>query len=196
MNRPYSESCDHNKVAIYDVIEPYLEGEVLEIGSGTGQHAVHFAELKPNVSWQCSDLAGNIPGIMAWIQFSALTNLSMPVELDVAGDWPPRSFNLIYTANSFHIMGEAEVKECIRGVASCLNKNGFFIVYGPFNYNGQFSSDSNRQFEQWLKARNPNSGIKDVGWLEELAAGSNLELVKDIAMPANNRILIWKTRTL
>ncbi|MFT5398291.1 MAG: SAM-dependent methyltransferase [Gammaproteobacteria bacterium] len=196
MNRPYSESCEQNKAPIYEVIEPYLKGDVLEIGSGTGQHAVHFAGLKPDIIWHCSDLAENIPGIAAWIQFAALTNLPKPFALDVMSDWPSRSFDLIYTANSFHIMGEAEVKESIRGVASCLSKNGIFIVYGPFNYNGQFSSDSNRQFEQWLKARNPKSGIKDAGWLEELGAQSNLELLKDISMPANNRILIWQTRTL
>ena len=198
MNRPYAESCDQNKDVIHQVIRPYLKPglEVLEIASGTAQHAVYFAGLNPQVQWQTSDRADQLPGIKSWLDFAGLDNLSDPIQLDVQAEWPGGQYDLVFTANSLHIMGDNEAEACIRGAAKCLKSSGHFIVYGPFNYNGEFTSDSNRRFQDWLKQNNPDSGIKHFEVINDIAGQSNLILIDDVAMPANNRILIWQHETL
>ena len=196
MNLPISEASEQNKSVIYDVIEPYLRGDVLEIGSGTGQHAVFFAGQAPQMCWQTSDLGPSLPGIEAWIADSGLPNLPPPIVLDVLGDWPDRQFNMVYSANCFHIMDKIAVQKCIEGIGACLQEEGVLIVYGPFNYAGEFTSSSNARFDAFLKARDPASGIKDFEWLDDLAAAASLQLVQDVAMPVNNRSLVWQKRTL
>lgn len=198
MNRPYAESCDQNKDVIHEVIQPYLKPgfEVLEIASGTGQHAVYFAGLNPAIRWQTSDRSEQLPGITSWIDHACLDNLRDPVLLDVQDEWPDRQYDLVFTANSLHIMGDIEAEACIRGAAMRLKPSGHFIVYGPFNYHGEFTSESNRRFEDWLKQNNPASGIKHFETVNEIAGQSDLNLVDDVAMPENNRILIWKRETL
>jgi len=198
MNRPYSESCEQNKFVIYDVIRDYLKPgiDVLEIGSGTAQHAIFFAEQNPSINWQTSDRPEYIDGIRNWLDFAALSNLPQPIVLDVCELWPEQSYDLIFTANSLHIMGETEAEQCIINSAGLLKPGACLIVYGPFNYNGQFTSESNRNFEQWLKQQNHKSGIKDFEWADEIASTAGLKLIDDIAMPANNRILVWQSATL
>ena len=198
MTRPFAESCEQNKDVIHRVIQPYLKPgtEVLEIASGTAQHAVYFAGLNPQVKWQTSDRPEYLPGIRSWLLFAGLHNLIEPVSLDVSAKWPSKQYDLIFTSNSLHIMNEDEAEACIKGAAKCLKPCGFFITYGPFNYNGEFTSESNRQFESWLKQNNPRSGIKHFETLNEIAVHSGLELTSDVEMPANNRILIWQRETL
>ena len=196
MNRPYASASEQNKQVIYDAIESYLAGDVLEIGSGSGQHAVFFAAHKPELIWQTSDLAENLPGIELWIESSSLGNLPPPIELDVLSTWPPHHYDFICTANTLHIMDREMVAQCIHGVGECLVPGGVFAVYGPFNYGGEHTSPSNAQFDQYLKARDPVSGIKDFEWLNELAECAGMYLIEDIEMPANNRTLIWQNRTL
>jgi cyclopropane fatty-acyl-phospholipid synthase-like methyltransferase len=196
VNLPFAEASEQNKSVIFEVIKPYLHGEVLEIGSGTGQHAVFFAGQVPQVRWQTSDLEPNLPGIEAWIADSGLPNLPAPLALDVMGDWPERQFDMVYSANCFHIMDKTAVEKCIEGVGACLKPGGVLAVYGPFNYAGNFTSPSNARFDAFLKARDPASGIKDFEWLDELADKESLQLVDDVAMPANNRSLVWQKRTL
>ena len=196
MNLPFAESSEQNKSVIFDVIKPYLRGDVLEIGSGTGQHAVFFAGLVPRLSWQTSDLESNLPGIEAWIEHSGLTNLPPPIALDVSGRWPGRQFDLVYSANCFHIMDKTAVAKSIEGVGACLKADGVLAVYGPFNYAGNFTSESNARFDAFLKTRDPASGIKDFEWLDDLAGEQNLRLLEDVAMPENNRSLVWQKRTL
>jgi len=196
INCPYAESAEQNKFVIFDAINSYLQGEVLEIASGTGQHAVYFASQLPELSWQTSELAANLPGIEAWIEEAGLGNLLAPIELDVLGAWPDHCYDLVYSANCFHIMGKDAVTRCIEGVGDCLKSEGVFAVYGPFNYDGAYTSESNARFDQMLQARDPASGIKDFEWIEALAGKAGLELLEDIAMPANNRTLIWQKRTL
>ncbi len=193
---PFSEASEQNKSFIFDVIKPYLHGEVLEIGSGTGQHAVFFAAQAPQLRWQTSDLESNLPGIEGRIADSGLTSLLPPIALDVRGDWPERQFDLVYTANSFHIMDKKAVAKCIEGAGTCLKLGGILLVYGPFNYAGNFTSPSNARFDAFLKTRDPASGIKDFEWLHDLAKAANLQLVEDVAMPENNRCLVWQKRTL
>jgi len=197
INRPFSESSEQNKHVIFKTIKPYLSdvGQVLEIGSGTGQHAIHFASMVPELIWQTSDLVENLPAINAWINDSQLLNLPEPIELDVSSRWINKYYDLIYSANTFHIMNHDQVEQCLLRCTACLNAGGYLIIYGPFNYDGKYTSASNEQFDSWLKSRDPQSGIKHFEWINQLAGESGLQLVSDTAMPANNRILIWQYET-
>ena len=165
---------------------------VLEIGSGTGQHAVHFAAAMPWLGWQCSDRAEYLPGIRLWLDETALANTPEPVELDVTGEWPRRRFDAVFSANTLHIMGWEQVQRFFEGIDAVLEPGGVLAVYGPFNYGGDYTSDSNREFDVWLKARDPRSGIRDFEAVDALACGIGLALIDDIAMPANNRTLVWR----
>ena len=197
-DKPYSESCDQNKHHIQAVLEPYLKDgvSVLEIGSGTGQHAQFFASQSPQINWQTSDLVENLPGIRAWLGDSQLANTPDPIELDVSSTWPEARYDLLFTANSFHIMNHEQVEHSLLHCIECLIPNGHLIVYGPFNYNGEYTSTSNERFDYWLKSRDPQSGIKEFEWLEQIAQKSGLKLLDDVAMPANNRTLVWRYETL
>ncbi|MBT8437734.1 MAG: DUF938 domain-containing protein, partial [Gammaproteobacteria bacterium] len=159
MNLPFSEAAEQNKAVIFDAIKTYLKGDVLEIGSGTGQHAVFFSSQLPQVTWQTSDLPANLPGIGARIKASGLSNLAEPIELDVLGSWPERLYDVVYSANSFHIMDPTMVAACIEGIGRCLKPGGLFALYGPFNFGGAYTSESNARFDQMLKSRDPESGI-------------------------------------
>ncbi len=196
MNLRFADAADQNKQVIYEVLKPYLYGEALEIGSGTGQHAVFFAGQAPDIRWQTSDLASSLPAIEARIKDSGLQNLPPPITLDVLGRWPEHRYDLVYSANCFHIMDLKTVVKCVEGMGDCLKAKGVFVVYGPFNYAGAYTSGSNARFDAYLKIRDPASGIRDFEWLDELAGVAGLELLEDVAMPANNRSLIWQKRTL
>lgn len=197
INKPYSESCDQNKLPIQAVIEPYLKdgASVLEIGSGTGQHAQFFAAQLPEITWQTSELAENLSGIRAWLSEAQLSNTPDPIELDVTSSWPEDRFDLLFSANTFHIMNHDQVEQCLLRCVECLEPDGYLIVYGPFNYNGSYTSTSNERFDHWLKSRDPKSGIKDYEWLEQVAHKSGLRLIEDVTMPANNRTLVWTYET-
>jgi cyclopropane fatty-acyl-phospholipid synthase-like methyltransferase len=196
-NKPFAESCEQNKAVIYEAIEPYLlDGiEVLEIGSGTGQHAVHFAAMTPGIIWQTSDLAENMAAINAWISDSQLSNLPEPLELDVNSQWMDKTYDMMFSANTFHIMNQDQVEQFLLRCTACLKAGGHLIVYGPFNYQDSYTSPSNERFDGWLKTRDPESGIKHFEWIDTNARQSGLRLVNDIAMPSNNRILIWRHET-
>jgi len=194
LNRPFSQAADENRQVILEALKPYLAGSVLEVGSGTGQHAVYFCSQLPALCWQTSDLEANLAGIRLWLAASGL-ELPAPLLLDACGTWPRRIYDTLYTANSFHIMGHAAVARCIAQGARCLSAGGHFAVYGPFNYAGSFTSASNARFDAMLKAGDPQSGIKDFEWLDGLARAAGMDLEADIAMPANNRCLVWKKRT-
>ena len=198
MNKPFSESSEQNKTVIFETIKPYLmDGKrILEIGSGTGQHAVYFAEMIPGIVWQTSDLAESLAAIKSWVDDSQLPNLPEPIELDVSSQWMNNAYDLRFTANTFHIMSQDQVEQCMSRCTACLKQKGHFIVYGPFNYNDSYTSASNAQFDDWLKSRDEQSGIKHFEWVNEMANRSELHLISDIAMPANNRILIWQYELL
>jgi len=192
--KPFAPSCARNQGPILEVLQRHFGDtrRVLEIGSGTGQHAVHFAAAMPWLAWQSSDRADNLAGIEAWLDDAALPNTPPAVELDVDAPWPAATFDAVFTANSLHIMGWPQVEAFFAGVATALAPGGLLVVYGPFNYDGDFTSDSNRAFEQWLKDRDPASGIRDFEAVNALARGIGLVLVEDTAMPANNRCLVWQ----
>jgi cyclopropane fatty-acyl-phospholipid synthase-like methyltransferase len=197
--RPYAPACDRNREPILEVLRRHFADrrDVLEIGSGTGQHAVYFAAAMPWLRWQCSDQAASLSGIAMWLHEAALPNTPAPVELDVAaGPWPRGDsedgrFDAVFSANTLHIMGWPDVQAFFDGLANVLADGAVVVVYGPFNYDGQYSSDSNREFDGWLKARDPRSGIRDAAQVDALARAIGLRLVEDVAMPANNRCLVW-----
>ena len=195
MKPPFAQAAEENKRVILEAIRPWLCASVLEIGSGTGQHAVYFAAELPELDWQTSDLPSNLAGIRAWIDAAGLGNLLPPLELDVLGDWPDERYDTIYSANCFHIMDSAAVVRCIEGAGNCLRAGGHLVVYGPFNYDGAFTSESNARFDAMLKASGQGAGIKDFEWLDRLAQAAGMALQADIEMPANNRSLVWKKRT-
>ena len=165
---------------------------VLEIGSGTGQHAVFFAERLPHLTWYTSDREENHAGIMLWLEDAVLNNLRPPVILDVCQqDWPDVKADAVFTANTAHIMHWHEVEALFNGVAGLLPEGGIFVLYGPVNYNHRYTSESNARFDAMLKNRDPDSGIRDYEDLNRLATAVGMSLKDDFAMPANNRIICW-----
>lgn len=199
MHKPYAESCDQNRAPIGAVIEPLFADRraVLEIGAGTGQHAVWFAPRLPHLLWHASDRPENHPGIRLWMQEAGHPNLRGPLELDVARTaWPAIEIDAAFSANTAHIMHLREVEALFQGIGRLLPAGGVFALYGPFNDTGRYTSDSNRRFDGWLKERDPQSGIKDLDDLHRFAAAAALRLEADHPMPANNRTLCWrKTHT-
>lgn len=195
--KPFAESSVQNREPIFSVIKPHLESKqsLLEIGSGTGQHAVYFASELLNLHWQTSELPEHHQGIEMWLDEAALPNVQSPVALDVCNTehWQNLpAYDAIYTANTLHIMSAGHVKCLFENLAEHLKKEGLFIAYGPFNYAGSYTSESNQHFDGWLKQRDPESGIRDFEWLQEMAELKGMTLVDDVAMPANNRTLIWR----
>lgn len=197
MTKPYSESCDQNKEPILAVLKDAFahSHRVLEIGSGTGQHAVYFAAHLPHLEWQCSDVAYHHGGIRAWLNEAALPNALAPLALDVDDDpWPVASASVdaVFSANTAHIMSWPQVQRMFSGVGHALNAGGVFCLYGPFNYGGAFTSESNARFDTWLKMRDAASGIRNIEALEEVASAAGMFLAQDHAMPVNNRTLVWR----
>ena len=195
MNKPYAASCDENCEPILKVIKTHFKHciYILEIGSGTGQHAVYFAKQLPYLVWQTSDRIENHSGIEAWIKDSCLTNIDLPIGLDVSKDaWPKNKYDAIYSANTMHIMHWDDVKNFFEGVGRVLNSEGLLCLYGPFNDDGQYTSESNARFDIWLKNADPQRAIRNKQDLDVLASKAGLDLIETISMPENNFILIWK----
>ena len=194
-SKPFAEACERNKDPIFNVLKTRLSGteRILEIGSGTGQHAVYFAEQCPTIHWQTSDCSENHPGILSWIEDSQLTNVYKPLALNVIEDkWPNELFDAAYSANTAHIMPWQAVEATFEGLAKVLKSEALYFLYGPFNYNGQYTSESNAKFDIWLKQQASHQSIRDFESIEALANRCDFSLLEDVEMPANNRILIWR----
>ena len=193
--KPFSPSCEQNQEPILAVLtEVFADCRcVLEIGSGTGQHAVYFAARLPKLTWQTSDLPENHAGILAWIDEARLPNVRPPLPLDVReSSWPSGAFDAVFSANAVHIMGWPAVEKMFDGVGRVLGPGGLLCLYGPFHYGGKPTSESNARFDAWLRSENLESGVRDFEALEALAGAKGLSLWKDVAMPANNRTLVWR----
>ncbi|WP_251358729.1 DUF938 domain-containing protein [Kangiella sp. TOML190] len=193
--RQYSEACERNKEPILEVIKPYLSHskKVLEIGSGTGQHAVHFAAALPHLTWQTSDLRANHASIIAWIEQTQLPNLRKPFTLDAARRyWDIEPVDAIFTANTAHIMAWDTVKSMFTGIGKNLKPGGHFLLYGPFNVGGNYTSPSNQQFDQSLKKRDPESAIRDYEDILSHGRYNGLSLLERHQMPANNMLLVFQ----
>ncbi len=193
-SKPYSEACEQNKEPILGVLREVFTapGLILEIGAGTGQHAVHFARALPHLDWQPTDQADYLPGIRQWIAEAGLVNLRQPLELNTRSErWPITQAAGVFSANTTQIMDWPAVEGLFRGVGQCLASGGVFCLYGPFNYGGRYTSASNAQFDAWLKLRDPASGIRDFADLNQLARDNGLQLRQDYPMPVNNHTLVW-----
>jgi SAM-dependent methyltransferase len=195
--KPYAESCEKNKEPILAVLKEIFSGrkQVLEIASGTGQHAVYFGRELPHLIWQPSELAQNLAGIQTWLDEAQLPNVLAPLAIDVNDTrWPVATVDAIFNANTVHIISWLEVERLFAHIARVITPGGCVCLYGPYNYSGKFTSESNARFDVWLKSRDPNSGIRDFEAVNRLATSHGLELLDDIVMPSNNRILLWNTK--
>ena len=193
--KEYSPSVDRNKDFIFDVLNMYLTstGKLLEVGSGTGQHAVYFAKKFPKIKWVTSDVKANHSSIKAWLNECELKNISGPEKLMIGvDDFPRAKFDFVFTANTLHIMSWKECKALFKLLGKRLREDSLFIVYGPFNYNGKFTSESNANFDVWLKERNELSGVRNFEDVCRNMDKAGFELVNDHEMPANNRILVFR----
>ena len=191
MDLPFSQACENNKAPILNILKSALAdaSTVLEIGSGTGQHAVYFCEHLRHLEWQPSEQSQHLATLNPRIQLCTASNLKPALELDVSKQWPELSFDGVFTSNTCHIMAWQHVVSMWQGVGARLNPAGRFCVYGPFNRNGRFTSDSNAQFDQWLRQRDPMSGIRDLEAMQEQAKHQGMRLDTIHNMPANNLLL-------
>ena len=194
--KPFSQACENNKGPILEQLSALFVAPctVLEIGTGTGQHAVHFARNLPHVTWQPSDQPHNYQTCEPWRKEAGLANLNAPIPLDVhQPKWPvPCAVQGAFSANTAHIMSWPEVQRMFQGLAALLPEGSLFCLYGPFQYQGEHTSASNAQFDRHLRARNPAMGIRDLTKLQAVGRECGLELEQDIAMPANNRLTVWR----
>ena len=182
--KPFSEASERNRDPILAVLKRVLKErkKVLEIGSGTGQHAAYFSAALPHLVWQASDRAENLPGIREWG--------ADPIELDVDGQWPTIDADAVFTANTCHIMSWLQVVRMFEGVGG-MRSVKTLCLYGPFNYGGRFTSESNARFDAMLRGRDPASGLRDFEAIVALAEQNGMALTEDNAMPANNRLLVF-----
>lgn len=196
IHKPFSTACERNRDPILAVLREHMSKcqRVLEVGSGTGQHAIHFAAAMPHLQWQSADRADYLPGIRLWLDEARLANTPPPLTLDVNDDWTRlgQRFDAVFSANTLHIMGWPEVERFFAQLPTVLEAHAVLAIYGPFNYGGNFSSDSNAAFDAALKADHPKRGIRDFEAVNALAEGLGFKLLKDYAMPANNRCLVWQ----
>jgi SAM-dependent methyltransferase len=192
---PYSDACERNKEPILEVLRNAFADctRVVEIGAGTGQHAVHFARHLPRLTWQPTDCREHLPGLAARAAAEGPRNLAVPVELDVLqAHWPPVTGDAAFSANTLHIMSWPAVEALFAGLPRVLAARGVLAIYGPFKYGGRFTTESNAAFDRMLRERDPESGIRDFEAVNALAAAAGLELQADHAMPANNQLLVWR----
>jgi len=192
---PHSPSAERNKGPIFDLLINHLpvSGQVLEIGSGTGQHVLHFAAACPDQNWQPSERTEELPGLQQRLALAALTNISPALELDVSRwPWPVEEAPLVISINTAHIMSWPAVCAMFAGVGQLLENGAEFLLYGPFMHRGRHNAESNAEFDRQLKARSPEMGLRDIRELELLAARSGMSLVSRHPMPANNQILVFR----
>ena len=193
MDKPCAPACEKNREPILEVLGDHFGDRraVLEIGSGTGQHAIFFAARLPHLIWQTSDRIENLPGIQAWLDETGLPNTPPALALDVTGAWPAGRYDAVFSANTLHIMPWSVVERFFAGLADVLADQAKVAIYGPFNYGGRFTSESNAAFDLRLREGAPHQGIRDFEKVNGLAEMAGLELVEDRAMPSNNRCLVW-----
>jgi len=182
--KPFSEASERNRAPILAVLQRVFAPakRVLEIGSGTGQHAAYFAPELSHLVWQASDRTENLSDIRQWV--------ANPLELDVDKPFPKVDADAVFTANTCHIMSWPQVERMFEGVGRIATVK-VFCLYGPFNYGGRHTSESNARFDAMLRGRDPASGLRDIEKIVELGTAAGLRLTEDNAMPANNRLLVF-----
>lgn len=195
MNKPMSPAAERNQEPILKVLKDFITYEdrrLLEVGSGTGQHAVYFAPHFPQLEWHPTDVSGKLKGIKQWMHEAGVRNIQPPVRLEIGkDDFPKLKFDVVFTANTFHIMPWKEGKSLIKLLGHRLREGSRAIFYGPFKYDGQFTSPSNEAFDRQLKESDPTSGIRSFEDINKAMIKNGFELIDDIEMPANNRMLVY-----
>jgi SAM-dependent methyltransferase len=193
-DKPWSEACERNRGPILEVLREHFADrhEVLEIGSGTGQHAAFFAAGLPHLVWQPSDRAANLPGIRLWVADARLANLPAPLTLDVEGAWPRHRFDAVFSANTCHIMHWPQVERMFAQLPEVTTPDAKLVIYGPFNEHGRFTSDSNAAFDASLRRQDPGMGLRDIEAVDGLAREAGFARVEARAMPANNCCVVWR----
>ena len=180
----FAPSCERNKHVILEHTAQFFESakSVLEIGSYSGQHAIFIAEKMPHLNWQVTDRKEHVKKLQTNINNSGVNNIAETHPLDVANsqDWPKQRFDIVYSANTLHIMSWHHVEKMFKKLADCIQDAGHLIIYGPFKYNGEYTSPSNGEFELWLKDRDSQSGIRDFELVDDLAEKAGLILRHDI----------------
>ena len=191
MSLPFSQACENNKQPILNVLKSAFasSSKVLEVGSGTGQHATYFAEQLPHLVWQPSDQGEYLSAVTARVQQQPLASLHQPLEFNVFDAAPKGDFDALFTANTCHIMPQLAVEALFKHLAQSLVKVNKLCIYGPFNDNGKYTSDSNAAFDQSLRQQDPNMGLRDQQWIVGLANDCGFRLAADHKMPANNQLL-------
>lgn len=194
MTLPFSQACENNKQPILTILQDALADSlyVFEIGAGTGQHAVHFAPALPHLTWQAADLPAHLPDIQR--RFAALPreNLPPPLAFDMAAPQWPQGIDAVFSANTAHIMPWPLTAAMISQAGATLPSGGLLLLYGPFNYQGQFTSASNARFNAWLTSEDPARGLRDFEAVDALAQAAGMSLEQDHTMPENNRLLQWR----
>jgi cyclopropane fatty-acyl-phospholipid synthase-like methyltransferase len=191
---PFSEACERNKEPILAVLRDCFadRAHVLEIGSGTGQHAVHFTRQLKHLTWHPTEQLNYVPDLAARIQSEDVFNLRPATVLDVRQSiWPVRSVDAVFTANTLHIMSWPSALAMFRGIDAVLTPGGVMCIYGPFRYDGRYTSDSNRDFDRSLQDRDPASGLRDIQDVTKAAQPYGLTLRADHDLPAFNRLLVF-----
>lgn len=196
MEKPYSASCDSNKAPILEVLYKTIlpsDRRLLEIGSGTGQHAVYLAPKFPQLEWYPTDLSSNLSGMNLWFKEARIATIQKPTRLDVSkDDFPKLKFDVVFTANTLHMMHWKDCKAFMKLLGHRLREGSRAIFYGPFKYQGEFTSPGNAEFDLSLKAKDPLSGIRAFEDINNNMIKNGFELLEDYDMPAHNRILVYQ----
>lgn len=194
---PFAPASERNKRPILAALRHVLpgRGRLLEIGAGTGQHAVFFAPEFSGLSWHTSERASELEGLRARIDQEGGNSMPPPHALDVlAGPWPAGPFRAVYSANTAHIMSWRAVCAMFGGIRRVLAPGGVFCLYGPFNVDGACTAPSNAEFDRSLRARDPAMGLRDTAELAALADAHDMDEEQRIEMPANNLLLVYRRR--
>ena len=194
MQKPFAPSAEQNKDPILEVLLQWFDrpGTVLEVGSGTGQHVVHFARNLPHLTWQPSDVQAHFDGIEAWRAAAGLENIRPTRVLDALGPWPEEIFDYVFTANTAHIMHWPAVLAMLGGVGRVLRAGGVFAMYGPFARSGRHTAASNAEFDRALRLSDPGMGVRDMDDLSREGMKQGLQIEDVIPMPADNFTLVWR----
>ena len=196
MDKPFSAASERNKDPILAVLKQHIlpaHRRLLEIGAGTGQHAVYFAAHFAHLKWMVTDVPANHNGIAKWLREYNGDNIEGPIRFKVGTDeFPTQPMDIVYTANTFHIMSWKNVKTLMKMFGNRLRRGSLVFIYGPFNYNGKFTTESNEAFDKSLKENDPESGIRNFEDINRAMTKNGFELLKDHEMPANNRCLVYR----
>lgn len=193
--KSFSPACERNRQPILDVLKEVFvtPGVLLEIGSGSGQHAAYFSRQLKHILWQPSDLQENLASISAYRKETDNLNFLAPVILDLHDiDSIKCRYDYMVCINTIHIVSWPLVKNLFTLAGCRLKQGGYFFAYGPYKYSDRELEPSNQQFDAWLKQRDPESGIRSFEDVDRLAHQNQLIYQGDVSMPSNNRSIWWQ----